>query len=171
MTGLIDPRRLTTLYRLYGADDQLLYVGTSVDPQDRWEQHSRNKLWWSSVSRATVEWYATRTEAMAAERAAIQSESPLFNDKATDDEVAIPYQGNRGPSEETKLRRASSEYRRSLDRLAVATNRAALSGMPLASIAQNAGLSDDNVRELAQHLTRGGGFSHIAAPLSGPAAE
>jgi predicted GIY-YIG superfamily endonuclease len=171
VTGSIDPRRLTTVYRLYDDNGRLLYVGTSVDPQERWEQHARNKLWWSSVSRASVEWYATRTEAMAAERAAIQGESPLFNDKATDDEMVIPYQGNRGPSEETKLRRASNEYRRSLDRLAVATNRAALTGMPVASIAQSAGLSEDNVHELAHHLARGGGLSHIAAPPSEPAPE
>ncbi|MDX3183512.1 GIY-YIG nuclease family protein [Streptomyces sp. ME02-7008A-1] len=162
MTGPIDPRRLTTLYRLFDGDDQLLYVGTSVDPQNRWEQHAREKLWWSAVARATVEWHPDRTSAMAAERAAIKAEEPLHNDKATPDEAVFPYRGARGPSVDSRLRRAVVEHRSSLDRLAVAVNRAALSGLAVAEIAETAGLDEGDVSYLAKRMEDGGGSSALA---------
>ncbi|MGW5711584.1 GIY-YIG nuclease family protein [Streptomyces olivaceus] len=162
MTGPIDPRRLTTLYRLFDGDDRLLYVGTSVDPQNRWEQHAREKLWWSSVARATVDWYPDRTSAMAAEIAAIQAEEPLHNDKATPDEAVFPYRGTRGPSAESRLRRAVVEHRAALDRLAVAVDRAALSGSTVAQIAEACGLGEEDVLYLAKRMDDGGGSSTIA---------
>lgn len=165
MTGPIDPRRLTTLYRLFDGDGQLLYVGTSVDPQNRWEQHAREKLWWSSVARATVEWYPDRTSAMAAELAAIKAEGPLHNDKATPDEAVFPYRGTRGPSVESRLRRAVVEHRTALDRLAVAVDRAALSGLTVAQIAEAAGLSEEDVLHLARRMDNGGGSSAIAGSI------
>jgi predicted GIY-YIG superfamily endonuclease len=161
LTGAIDPRRLTTLYRLYDSDGRLLYVGTSVDAQGRWEQHAREKLWWSSVARATVDWHPDRTSAMAAERAAIRSESPLHNDKATAGEAVFPYQGNRGPTPQTALRRAATEQRASLDRLAVAINRAALGGLSVPQIANAAGLNEDDVLRLAERMNNGGGSSAL----------
>jgi len=161
VTGPIDPRRLTTLYRLYGADDVLLYVGTSVAPQDRWEQHARNKLWWSSVQRATVEWHPHRAAALTAEREAIRSEKPLHNDKATPDEASFPYEGNRGPTAATLLRRAVTEARAALDRLAVAVDRAALGGMDLLEIAETAGIDYGDVVLLARRLNAGGGSSAL----------
>lgn len=162
MTGPIDPRRLTTVYRLYDKAGQLLYVGTAVNPEGRWEQHAREKLWWSSVARATVEWHPSRTEALAAERAAIQSEEPLHNDKATPGEVVIPYQGNRGPSPETKLRRAATEHRKALDKLAVAADRAAATGLTLSEIAEHAGIEEEDVSFLAQRIIDGGGEPIVA---------
>ncbi|MEV8494523.1 GIY-YIG nuclease family protein [Streptomyces sp. NPDC052002] len=162
MTGPIDPRRLTTVYRLYDKAGQLLYVGTTASPEDRWGQHAREKLWWSSVARAAVEWHPDRTEALAAERAAIQSEGPLHNDKATLDEVVIPYQGNRGPSTETKLRRAGTEHRKALDRLAVAVERAAVSGLTVPEIAEHAGIEEDDVLFLGRRINHGGGESVVA---------
>jgi predicted GIY-YIG superfamily endonuclease len=162
VTGLIDPRRLTTVYRLFDANDRLLYVGTSAEPQGRWEQHAREKLWWSAVTRAEVDWHPSRTDAMAAERAAIQNENPLHNDKATPIEAVFPYQGNRGPSMETVLRRAITEQRKSLDRLAVAVERAALSGLDSSRIAEISGLSDADVAVLAQRVIDGGGTSSLA---------
>lgn len=162
MTGPIDPRRLTTLYRLYGANDVLLYVGTSIDPQDRWEQHARGKLWWSSVTRASVEWHPNRAAALAAERAAIKTEKPLHNDKATPDESVFPYRGIRGPSSESRLRRAVAEHRSALDRLAVAVDRAALSGLTPSEIAEQAELDEADILYLAQRLNNGGGQSAIA---------
>lgn len=162
MTGPIDPRRLTTLYRLYDKADRLLYIGTSADTQTRWEQHAREKLWWSSVARATVEWHPDRTTAMAAERAAIKAEAPLHNDKATPDEVAFPYRGNRGPSPASRLRRAVAEHRSALDRLAVTVDRAALGGLTVAEIAEQAELNEGDVMFLAERLNNGGGTSTIS---------
>lgn len=168
MTGPIDPRRLTTLYRLYDKADCLLYIGTSADAQTRWEQHAREKLWWSSVARAAVEWHPDRTTAMAAERAAIKAEAPLHNDKATPNEVVFPYRGNRSPSPASRLRRAVVEHRTALDRLAVAVDRAALSGLTAAEIAEQAELTEADVMRLAQRVDDGGGLSALAErPVSG----
>lgn len=161
MTGPIDPRRLTTVYRLYDAKGRLLYVGTSVEPQERWEQHSREKLWWSSVARATVDWFSSRTEALAAEREAIRSEYPLHNEKASEEERVFPFQGNQGPNQKTMLRRAATQHRKVLDKLAVAVERAARSGLTVEQISDALGVSEDEVRALAARLMDGGGNSGV----------
>ena len=69
----------TALYRLYGRDDQLLYVGIASDLSRRWDQHSRAQSWWHLVTRREVEWLSDRPSAEAAEVQAIQTEAPLFN--------------------------------------------------------------------------------------------
>lgn len=45
---------VNTLYRMYDADDQLLYVGTSKRPLDRFEEHRQEKADWSLVSKITT---------------------------------------------------------------------------------------------------------------------
>jgi hypothetical protein len=69
------------VYRLYAADDTLLYVGIAYNPKERWRSHARDRAdtWWPLVARRDVEWFATRTEAAAAEVAAIVTEQPLHN--------------------------------------------------------------------------------------------
>jgi len=69
----------TTLYRMFAADGGLLYVGISSRAAMRWEQHRGEKPWWSEVARITVEHFADRAAALAAELAAIRSEGPLYN--------------------------------------------------------------------------------------------
>lgn len=71
----------TALYRLYDADDVLLYVGIAKDPKARWRSHSRTAraTWWPSVSRKAVEWFDTREAADRAETEAINTEKPLHN--------------------------------------------------------------------------------------------
>jgi predicted GIY-YIG superfamily endonuclease len=69
----------TALYRFYDADDALLYVGITVDPEARWADHERLKPWWPDVARETVDWHETRTLALAAELAAIRAERPRYN--------------------------------------------------------------------------------------------
>lgn len=72
----------TTLYRLYDADTDLLYVGISGNPGRRFDQHAKGptgKRWWSEVATGTMEHFATREEAAAAEVAAIQGECPRYN--------------------------------------------------------------------------------------------
>lgn len=159
MTGSIDPRRLTAVYRLFDAEHRLLYVGSSVHPQQRWEQHASNKVWWSAVTRATVDWLPNRKAALSAERTAIRTEAPLHNDKATETEAAFPYQGNRGPTRETMLRRAAGEYRKAVDRLAIAVDRAALEGLSKEEIANVLGEDVAAVDRLTLHRIDGGGIS------------
>jgi predicted GIY-YIG superfamily endonuclease len=66
------------VYRLYDAGEQLLYVGVSRDPMQRWAQHQA-AAWWRDVATYAVTWCADRSAAEAAELDAIASEAPLHN--------------------------------------------------------------------------------------------
>lgn len=68
-----------TLYRFWNADGELLYVGISVRPWDRWKQHRGDKPWWEEVTSVTLENFATRAEVLAAELQAIRTEAPKYN--------------------------------------------------------------------------------------------
>lgn len=74
-----DEQSKTALYRFYGADDRLMYVGITEQLGTRWEAHMRLKPWWPDVHRQTSEWYPTRAEAAAAEEKAIATEQPRHN--------------------------------------------------------------------------------------------
>ncbi|MGH3490229.1 MAG: GntR family transcriptional regulator [Actinopolymorphaceae bacterium] len=70
------------LYRAYDRDDRLLYVGVSYDVEQRHVQHCSDisQPWWRwTVARITTERHAGRLEAEQAERAAIATESPVWN--------------------------------------------------------------------------------------------
>ncbi|MGW6531432.1 GIY-YIG nuclease family protein [Streptomyces venezuelae] len=71
----------TALYRLFDENDRLLYLGIARDPESRWKLHSDRQTWWHLVARKTVEWYADRDAAKAAEKQLTAREMPLF-DKA-----------------------------------------------------------------------------------------
>lgn len=49
------------LYRIYGDDSELLYVGTSLHPNQRLVYHRRKKDWWEEVRR--IELWLTRDTA------------------------------------------------------------------------------------------------------------
>lgn len=69
----------TGLYRLYDADDNLLYIGISDDPHGRMRGHAGDKSWWGEVARKTLVWYPHRTQAETAETIAIGLEQPRHN--------------------------------------------------------------------------------------------
>ena len=69
----------TALYRLFGKDGDLLYVGISVRPFARWGEHSSSKAWISEVAEIRLEWHLSRPAAEKAERSAILAENPLYN--------------------------------------------------------------------------------------------
>lgn len=69
----------TALYRLYDANDALLYLGISFLPEARWKQHHNDKHWAHLVARHTVEWYPSRPAARAAEETATAVEKPLHD--------------------------------------------------------------------------------------------
>lgn len=69
----------TTLYRLYDADDVLLYVGVTYNPKARFTQHRDTKSWWPQVARTEFQWFPSRSEAEAAERELIEAEAPPHN--------------------------------------------------------------------------------------------
>lgn len=67
------------LYRFYGQDGTLLYVGMTMDPGRRWKEHAADKSWWHEVADITVEQFATRDEVLEAERWAIIRGRPKYN--------------------------------------------------------------------------------------------
>jgi predicted GIY-YIG superfamily endonuclease len=67
------------LYRLYNAEDQLLYVGISWSAMSRLAQHKNEKRWWKTVARVDIEHFATRKQALQAESVAIKNEQPVHN--------------------------------------------------------------------------------------------
>ena len=70
------------LYRLYNADDELLYVGISMSALNRIGQHKAEKTWWHEVAKITIETHMVpRAGIEEMERQAIQAESPRYNKK------------------------------------------------------------------------------------------
>jgi hypothetical protein len=70
----------TALYRLYDGNNQLLYIGISADPEQRWEGHALyNSQWWPLVAKKAIEWHDDRHLALAHEYLSIAREKPLHN--------------------------------------------------------------------------------------------
>lgn len=66
------------VYRLFGADGELLYVGSSNSVPDRLSVH-RSKPWGGDIASWRVETFPSRRDALAAEAKAIGDEGPLHN--------------------------------------------------------------------------------------------
>lgn len=77
--GYVTPGATTCVYRHYDADDVLLYVGASVSPIARAEEHASCAAWYRQIARIDLQWFATYAEAIDAERRAIRDESPKHN--------------------------------------------------------------------------------------------
>ena len=71
--------RACYVYRHYDADDNLLYVGVSRNPQNRIDTHRKTAHWFNDSVRVEHEKYSDRESAIHAETAAIKSESPKWN--------------------------------------------------------------------------------------------
>ncbi|MFE9448324.1 GntR family transcriptional regulator [Streptomyces sp. NPDC006739] len=71
----------TALYQFFNDADLLLYVGITDNPQTRWADHRRYAAttWWPLAARVTVDWFAARAEAGAAELRLIRTAAPLYN--------------------------------------------------------------------------------------------
>jgi hypothetical protein len=69
----------TALYRHYDDHGTLLYVGISLCAIGRLAQHKQGARWFEFIAKIEVEWFDTREEAEAAERLAIQTLGPVFN--------------------------------------------------------------------------------------------
>lgn len=77
-----EPHEPTAVYRYFDADDVLLYVGISNDPDFRAKAHlyeSRRDSWPKRAVRRKDDWHASRDLALAAEKMAIETEKPLYN--------------------------------------------------------------------------------------------
>lgn len=91
------------VYRLYGADGVLLYVGIAWNLPQRMEDHAANKWWWWMVARRTMIWYPSELEARAAEAIAIDIENPLHNDVRPAVGPTVPPHGQRKGWNKTPL--------------------------------------------------------------------
>lgn len=69
----------TALYRHFDSAGVLLYVGISLGPVNRLQQHKRRSGWFSQIARVDVEWFDSRAAALKAEATAIFQENPLHN--------------------------------------------------------------------------------------------
>lgn len=67
------------LYRFYNSDDELLYIGITLNPSERFKQHKGEKPWWTEVARIEIQTYESRQAVTDAEQAAIRSERPKYN--------------------------------------------------------------------------------------------
>ena len=77
--GTYDLRGPSCLYRYFDDDGRLLYVGIAKDPDKRRREHAKLSAWFPLAANRTLEWFDDRDSALAAERAAIRSESPIHN--------------------------------------------------------------------------------------------
>jgi excinuclease UvrABC nuclease subunit len=77
------------VYRLYDANNRLLYVGASSNPQTRFREHKRTAPWWGDVARHTIRWHESRQAALAAETDAICAGRPRYNVRKTRGELLV----------------------------------------------------------------------------------
>ena len=68
-----------TLYRFFGQDNQLLYIGISINAYNRYKGHLQTKTWMDEVVSITLEPHINRREVEQAEIEAIRSENPKYN--------------------------------------------------------------------------------------------
>lgn len=66
------------LYRHFGADNVLLYIGVSNNALRRAGAHA-SRHWASQIGRIEISEFEDRKDALEAERIAIRDERPLFN--------------------------------------------------------------------------------------------
>ena len=69
----------TALYRQFADDKSLLYVGISLNAQNRLSQHYKSSAWFTEVTDVKIEWFDTREKALKAEVDAIHAEKPKCN--------------------------------------------------------------------------------------------
>lgn len=73
------PNGPSQLYRHYGADGDLLYVGISINAIARLSRHRTQAKWFALVRTVTIEPFPTREQALEAEARAIREERPSHN--------------------------------------------------------------------------------------------
>jgi hypothetical protein len=71
------------LYRVFDADDRLIYVGASHVLHFRMQTHEARSWWYGLARRVAWEFHPTKESAFAAESVALQEEQPVFNVRGT----------------------------------------------------------------------------------------
>lgn len=75
---LLEPSN-QTLYRFFNAQHELLYVGITNNPFNRFSGHSKDKDWFKEIAYSTFEHYPNRLAVDKAETLAIRAEKPKYN--------------------------------------------------------------------------------------------
>ena len=72
---------MTELYRHFDREGVLLYVGMSISTITRLRAHKSTSHWFEQIVVITIERFESHESCVAAEKAAIKNENPLFNKK------------------------------------------------------------------------------------------
>lgn len=99
----------TALYRLYNAAGQLLHIGISRSPLNRWGVHAENHDWWGAVATYRLEWHVDREAAIKAEKRTVTAEAPLHNVQHNPRYAAKVAAAKAAAKAEKKLRRAAKK--------------------------------------------------------------
>lgn len=67
------------VYRFHDTDGQLLYIGSSVNPEARRKYHEKFAPWFPTVASRSIVWFDDMRTARIAESLAIAHEKPLMN--------------------------------------------------------------------------------------------
>jgi hypothetical protein len=70
---------MDVLYRAYGYEHELLYIGISSNWVKRFDQHAENSQWFHETDYIRLQHFGTREAVKQAERLAIQHERPKYN--------------------------------------------------------------------------------------------
>jgi hypothetical protein len=70
---------MAAVYRFYGSDRALLYIGSTNHPAMRWSRHGERQPWWPEVDAYQLEWWPDRAQAFTEEFKAIWAEAPRYN--------------------------------------------------------------------------------------------
>lgn len=73
------PDRLHVLYRMFSVTDELLYIGKTINPPQRFTDHRGTKSWWRDIADITLTHFSSHDELIAAETYAITTEHPRYN--------------------------------------------------------------------------------------------
>lgn len=152
--GKAQNRLGTALYRFFDIEGSLIYVGISMNLPARFYQHERLSPWMTETSKITVTWYPTREAAMTAEFAAIETETPKYNQVGL-----VRHQTEESPQERKisqrkhqSLAAMEREIVQAVETLEVAQVYALYT---LSAVARRLDLSIDNVRWLIEEKKLG----------------
>jgi len=74
-----ETKTLNILYRLWNAENKLLYIGISKSAMVRLSEHQQTKEWATEIHNITLEYFDSRELCLLAESKAIKSEKPKYN--------------------------------------------------------------------------------------------
>jgi predicted GIY-YIG superfamily endonuclease len=100
------------LYRFHGPGHDLLYIGITMNPPERFRDHRDSKWWWIDIRMITIEHFDSRADLLAAERRAIYAEKPFYNITHNDN----PNNDRHRPDEVCPACQRTARYDRGLDR-------------------------------------------------------